>query len=68
MPIPKKDRVELVMFFDQYTATIKKPDKLGRLRKFAYIGNTGIAFDFVGYLRKLGHTVKCVDQTIEEDL
>lgn len=63
-----RHKEELVLFYNEYIATLKKYDKRGRLYKIATIGNTGIAFDFIHYLRILGHKVKVVPQLLNEDL
>jgi hypothetical protein len=40
--------------------------RTGRWRKFAQIGNAGVALDVAEMLRKLGHKVQIVESSIED--
>jgi pyruvate/2-oxoglutarate dehydrogenase complex dihydrolipoamide dehydrogenase (E3) component len=57
---------DLLLVHDQYTGQLYKFDKLLRKRRIAQIGNTGIAYDFVSYLEKLGHRVHIIDNSDKE--
>lgn len=56
----------LKLHYNEYVATLRRRTKKGRWIKIAYIGNTGVAFDFVKTLKKLGHKVKLIDETIND--